>query len=164
MKAIVNITSVKAGHHKAISLFGLLLFLVISNIHAQQSISYALHANIIYRFAKYAEWPDDNKKGDFIIGIVGATELHDELEHFIENKTAAGDKKIVIKKLSSTAGSYFCQILFISEDKSKSLKKIAEITRDLASKDILNGKSREFFRSDATPFIPASINKFLKIK
>ena len=113
--------------YKARTLLALLMLLVVSNIQAQQSISYALHANIIYRFTKYVEWPDYNKPGDFIIGIIGDTPLFNELEQFVENKTV-GNKKIVIKKMSSSADSYNCQILFISEDKSKSLKKIAEIT------------------------------------
>jgi hypothetical protein len=113
--------------HKARSLLILLMLLATSKVQAQQSISYALHANIIYRFTKYVEWPDYEKSGNFIIGIVGDTPLFNELEQFIENKTV-GSKKIVIKKMSSSADSYNCQILFISEDKSKSLKKIAEIT------------------------------------
>ena len=105
------------------------MLLIVSNVQAQQSISYALHANIIYRFTKYVEWPDYEKPGDFVIGIVGDTPLFNELQQFVENKTVGG-KKIVIKKMSASADSYDCQILFISEDKSKSLKKIAEITSE----------------------------------
>ena len=127
-KNILRIISFKARPPKAVSLLILLLLLTISTVYAQQSISYALHANIIYRFTKYVEWPNYDKSSDFIIGIVGDTELYDELEHFIENKTV-GSKKIVIKKMSSSADSYYCQILFISDDKSKSLKKIVEVTK-----------------------------------
>jgi hypothetical protein len=109
-------------------ILSILFLLVISDTHAQQSISYTLHANIIYRFTKYIEWPDYNKPGDFVIGITGDTELYDELEHFVENKTV-GNKKIVVKKISSAEDYHNCQIVFISEDKSKYLKKITEITK-----------------------------------
>ena len=91
---------------------------------AQQGINYAVPANIIYRCTKYIDWPDYKKSGDFIIGIVGDSPLYDELKSFTDNKTV-GNQKIVIKKFSSSADSYNCHILFISEDESGSLKKIA---------------------------------------
>jgi len=128
LKNILKAIFYKPGFQKGMCLVAILVLLFISSAKAQPGISYALHANIIYRFTKYIEWPYDNKKGDFIIGVVGDTELYDELEHFVENKTAGG-KKIVIRKMSSSADSYYCQILFISEDKSRYLKKIAEITK-----------------------------------
>jgi hypothetical protein len=119
----VAISSVKQS-----AILSILFFLATSNTHAQQSISYALHANIIYRFTKYIEWPDYNAPGDFVIGIAGDTELYNELEHFVENKTV-GSKKIVVRRISYAEDSHNCQILFISEDKSRYLKKIAEITK-----------------------------------
>ena len=117
-----------ASYYKVLPLL-ILVVLNISAINGQQAVNYALHANIIYRFTKYIDWPDSNNSGDFVIGIVGDTPLYDELEDFTENKTV-GNRKIVVKKMTSSADSYSCQILFISDDKSKSLKKIAEITRE----------------------------------
>jgi YfiR/HmsC-like len=99
----------------------------LSEIHAQQVTDYSIQANIIYRFTKYIDWPVSKKSGDFIIGIVGETPLADELKGFIANKTA-GSQKIVIKKFSASTESYNCHILFISEDESSSLKKIAART------------------------------------
>jgi hypothetical protein len=94
---------------------------------AQQAMDYAVQANIIYRFTKYIDWPDSKRTGDFIIGIVGESPLTDQLKNFIGNKTA-GSQKIVIKKFSSSAGTFDCQILFISEDESDNLRKIAART------------------------------------
>jgi hypothetical protein len=94
---------------------------------AQQPMDYAVQANIIYRFTKYIEWPESKRTGDFIIGIVGESPLTDQLQNFIANKTA-GSRKIVIKKFSSSAEIFNCQILFISEDESDNLKKIAART------------------------------------
>ena len=96
--------------------------------YAQRETDYKVHANIIYRFTKYIEWPDYNAPGDFVIGIAGDTELYNELEHFVENKTV-GSKKIVVRRISYAEDSHNCQIMFISEDKSRYLKKIAEITK-----------------------------------
>ena len=138
----------KAGFYKIFFLLNLFLWLGLFKTQAQQDANYALHANIIYRFTKYIDWP--NSSGDFVIGIVGNTPLYDELESFIANKTV-GNRKIVIKKMSSSADSYNCQMLFISQDKSKSLKKIAIITKGSpiliiseTSADALNGSCINF--------------------
>jgi len=97
------------------------------DLQAQQSTDYAVKANIIYRFTKYIDWPDSKKSGDFIIGIVGETGLFDELKIFVLNKLT-GSQKIVVKRFSASAQVFDCQILFISEDASASLKKIAAIS------------------------------------
>jgi hypothetical protein len=112
---------------KWLCLPALFFFLGLPKIHAQQVMDYAIQANIIYRFTKYIDWPESKKTGDFIIGIVGDTPLSDELKNFIANKMA-GTQKIVIKKISSSAESYSCNILFISEDESNNLRKIAAKT------------------------------------
>ncbi|HXB43707.1 MAG TPA: YfiR family protein [Puia sp.] len=104
----------------------LIIFLLVGMpvIEAQQATDYAVQANIIYRFTKYIDWPESKKTGDFIIGMVGDSPLADELKTFIANKTV-GNRKIVIRRFSSSADSYNCNILFINEDQSSSLKKIA---------------------------------------
>lgn len=105
----------------------LLVLLGVFKMNAQQNVNYAIDANIIYRFTKYVNWPNDKKKGDFIIGIVGESPLYDELKKVTADKWV-GNQKIVIKEFSSSTTSFTCQILFVSEDKSNSMKKIASIT------------------------------------
>jgi hypothetical protein len=105
----------------------ILSFVSVSIIQAQTTSDHAIQANIIYRFTKYVDWPNDRKGGDFIIGIVGDTPLYDALKSFIVNKTA-GSKRIVIRKYASNCTSYDCHILFVSEDESDRLKKIANCT------------------------------------
>jgi hypothetical protein len=94
-----------------------LLLLTASKVQAQQGTDYAIHANIIYRFTKYINWPEDKKSGDFVIGIIGDSPLYNELQRFLVNKTA-GNQKIVVKKMSPGAPAYNCHILFICEDES----------------------------------------------
>lgn len=113
--------------YKIFFLLNLFLLTGIFRTTAQQNVNYALYANIIYRFTKYINWPEDKKSGIFIIGIVGDSPLYDEIKSFTANKTV-GNQKIVIKTFSSGATVYNCQILFISEDESRSLKKIAIVT------------------------------------
>lgn len=96
--------------------------------YSQVDMDYAIHANIVYRFTKYIDWPHSKKNGDFVIGIVGDSPLFEELKQFIADKKV-GSQKIVIKKYSPALTSYNCHILFITEEKSNSLKKIAEKTK-----------------------------------
>jgi hypothetical protein len=93
-----------------------------------QATDYKVHANIIYRFTKYIEWPE-NKPGDFVIGIIGDSPLYEELGALTANKSV-GDQRIVVKKLSASAAFYSCQILFIGQDESRNLKRIALLTAD----------------------------------
>jgi len=107
-------------------------FLSFSRAQTRQEPDYRLHANIIYRFTKYIEWPAGKKSGDFIIGIVGDSPLYDDLKNMSNNKTV-GDQKITVVKMSPSANSYPCQILFISEEESSSLKRIATLTAGAAT-------------------------------
>lgn len=103
------------------------VFLAFSRTQIHLEPDYRLHANIIYRFTKYIEWPAAKRSGDFIIGIVGDSPLYDDLKNLSNNKTV-GDQKIVVVKMSPSASSYPCHILFISEEESSSLKRIVALT------------------------------------
>jgi len=111
---------------KLLCIAGLLL-MALSKIQAQHETDYRIHANIIYRFTKYIDWPNNRKSGDFIIGIVGDSPLYDDLKSLSANKTV-GNQKIVVIKMSPSENSYNCHILFISEEESSSLKRIANLT------------------------------------
>jgi hypothetical protein len=124
--------------HKLFLLLSIFSLLGWEKGHAQSTMDYAVEANIIFRFTKYIEWPTSSRTGDFIIGIVGDSPLTDELKSFVVNKMA-GSRKITIKKYSSVAGSFNCDILFISEDESSNLKKIA--TRTAGSPILLVSES-----------------------
>jgi hypothetical protein len=93
---------------------------------AQQETNYAVHANIIYHFTKYINWPADKKSGDFIIGIIGETPLYDELKISTAGKTV-GSQKIVIQEFSPSATYFNCHILFITTEESRRIKKIASV-------------------------------------
>jgi hypothetical protein len=90
---------------------------------AQQASDYTVHANIIYHFTKYIDWPPAKKTGDFVIGVLGDSPLYDELQKSMANKSV-GNQKIVIRKFTSVEGAQNSHILFVSEEMSSSMKKI----------------------------------------
>jgi hypothetical protein len=115
---------------KSLFITGLLL-LTLSGIPAQRETDYKIHANIIYRFTKYIDWPVNKKAGDFIIGIVGDSPLFEDLKSVSANKMV-GEQKIVVVRMVPSASFYNCQILFISDEESGSLKRIALVTAGAA--------------------------------
>jgi hypothetical protein len=131
--AIKNNSKTLLSNKRGLKLIFITGSLVMSflKISAQHETDYRIQANIIYRFTKYIDWPANKKAGDFIIGIVGDSPLYDELKSLSANKTA-GNRKIVVIKMSPTASSYNCNILFITEEESSGLKRIAVLTAEAA--------------------------------
>lgn len=118
---------IQPGASKAFRLTSILLMGCVLAVQAQPETDYTVHANIIYRITKYIDWPEDKKSGDFIIGIVGESPLHDNLKSFVANKTVV-NQKIIIRKYSSSLKTFDCQMLFICENESPNIKKIANRT------------------------------------
>jgi len=96
---------------------------------AQSADNYAVHANIIYHFTKYIDWPASKKTGDFIIGVYGDSPLYDELKKNVANKMV-GSQKILVKKIGSIDATQKTHIVFVSEEMSGSIKKISTETKD----------------------------------
>ncbi len=91
----------------------LLFFLSLTSIKLySQEIKFK--AIFIYNFTKHFEWPPNARTGDFVIGVVGKSQLYDKLVQMTNSKTA-GNQPIVVKKFRSTKELTQCHILFISE-------------------------------------------------
>lgn len=111
------------------SRYPLLIFplLFFTATQAQRGKEYSVHANIIYHFTKYVNWPGHMKSGDFVIGLVGGSALYDELKKVADNKMV-GNQRIVIRQYTPSAGSWHGHILFICDDEYHNLKKIVDAT------------------------------------
>lgn len=103
------------------------LFSFFGRIAYAQTVNYSVHANIIYHFTKYINWPEARKSGDFIIGVVGESSILDELKKATNGKSV-GNQKIVVKYFTPSENNYDCHIIFICEDESSKLKKIDLLT------------------------------------
>lgn len=105
-----------------------LFFVINSPVNGDaQAIDYSVHANILYHFTKYVNWPAENNNSDFVIGLLGNSPMEAELKKATANKFV-GKRKIVIRVFTSTDVSIDCNILFIAEDKSNLLKKVLLMT------------------------------------
>ena len=106
------------------------LFFFAGRCSGQQTTDYKVHANIIYRFTKYIEWPENKQTGDFVIGIVGDSPVYEELRTLTSSKSV-GNQRIIVRKFASNAAVFNCSILFISVEESRSLKRIALQTNEM---------------------------------
>lgn len=86
-------------------------------------------------FIRYIDWPEEAKKGDFIIGVLKNSDLAEE----IKNKTADkkfGYQKIIIKSFSDIDEVTDCQIIYVSSYFNFS-KHASEIAKRLNNKSSL---------------------------
>src|SRR5688572_21959838 len=89
-----------------------LLMLGSSALRAQQDQDYAVHANIIYHFTKYINWPDEKKSGDFVIAVIGDSPLYEKLKTLIGVNKSVNGQRIVVRKYATSTQSFNCHILF----------------------------------------------------
>lgn len=80
-------------------------------------------AAYIYNFAKLIDWPSANKKGNFIIGVYGKTNVYKELINKYSTKRI-GTQDIEIKKLSESPEVGSVHVLFVAKSNTKDLKAI----------------------------------------
>jgi len=84
-------------------------------------------AVFIFNFYKQMEWPADSKGTDFIIGVLGESDVTPLLEKLTESKS--GKTNFVIKKFATTSEITTCHIIYIPPAKSSSfdavLKKLS---------------------------------------
>lgn len=76
-----------------------------------------VYSMMVFNFTRYVQWPDHDKAGDFVIGVIGNGDMFNTLNTWYGGK-AKGTKTYVVKKFNSAAEVTDCHIVFI--DKSKS--------------------------------------------
>jgi len=107
--------------------------LVLSNYTFAQKEKY--ESLFIYNFSKYIKWPDNYNEGQFIIGVIGNSDIYGSLETMANSKKKTGTGATMeVKKYGSIDDIEDCHILFVSDDVIENLSAIEEAT---ASKPIL---------------------------
>ena len=70
----------------------------------------------IYNFSRLIQWPAGSSNGEFIIGVIGDTEMFTSLTAFVTNKKV-GNLSISVKKFDDTQNITRCNILFVGDAK-----------------------------------------------
>ena len=110
---------------KKIFLFFAVLFILQSGF-SQTEIQKA-QSIFIYNFTRLVEWPESYKSGDFVIGVIGNSDIFAELEGYTAGKKV-GMQPIVVKKFKEVSEIDRCHILFVSYNKSSGLSEVIKKT------------------------------------
>jgi hypothetical protein len=102
---------------KTIVLTAILALPVSSKTFAQDRPLHEVYSMMVYNFTKYVQWPDHDASGEFVIGVIGNSEVFNTLNGWYGGKPR-GSKTYVIKKFSSAAEVTECHVLFIDKGKS----------------------------------------------
>lgn len=76
-----------------------------------------VYSMMVFNFIKYVQWPDHDKSGEFVIGVVGNTEMYNTLNTWYGGKPK-GSKTYVVKKFNSAAEVGDCHVVFMDKNKS----------------------------------------------
>mgnify|MGYP006283206027 CR=1 FL=1 len=79
---------------------------------AQMEVDQA-KAKFIYNFTKFFDWPQSERSGNFIIGVVGSDNVYDELTDITSGKRVV-TQDITVKKFRSYDQIEKCHVLFVS--------------------------------------------------
>jgi hypothetical protein len=108
----------------------LIALLLASAAYMQTSIPKA-QTLFIYNFSRLIEWPANYRTGNFIIGVLGTSDIATELELYTKGKKV-GIQNIEIVRYKLPAEIQQCHILFITFSKTKLMPEI---------NGMINGKS-----------------------
>lgn len=119
----------KIYKHKMLTMkrffFTILIFTMFANIgHSQTEITKA-QANFIYNFTKFFDWPQSEKTGDFIIGVLGSKELATDLETVTTGKKNV-TQNIVVKSFFNYNQVTNCHVIYIDALSSNKIETIHE--------------------------------------
>jgi nitrogen regulatory protein PII len=93
------------------------VFLCALSANAQNYQTYTLY---IHSFAKMIQWPEEDKKGDFEIFVLGESPVFEELQKMAEKKKL-GDRVIKVSKIASLGDFRKGHMLFIPAAQSGKL-------------------------------------------
>ncbi|WP_296622337.1 YfiR family protein [Marivirga sp.] len=114
-------------HLKIIAIF--LVFIFVAKVGLAQEKNYRFHKVFFYSFTKYIEWPEEKKKGDFVIAVLGDSEIIPLLKEMAEIKKV-GDRSIKVVKLDEVNKGEFYHILFVPTEKNQSFTSIKNNLKD----------------------------------
>jgi hypothetical protein len=104
----------------SLSLFVVLSYMAVAQ---QEKPIYEIHAQMMFNFVKYIQWPNETEPGDFVVGVMGDDDLLRTLEGWYSGKSK-GAKKYVIKKLNSADEAGTCSVVYLGKSKNKEFDNI----------------------------------------
>jgi roadblock/LC7 domain-containing protein len=121
---------------KYISIVALLLFIGIQNTNAQDDKFKAL---MIYNFTRVIGWPADYTQGDFVMMVIGESQVLRELTNIAQTKKV-GAQNIQVKGIQAPSEMGKCNIIYVPSASNKFLPDILAGTAGKATLVITDKK------------------------
>ncbi|MGC4023491.1 MAG: YfiR family protein [Cyclobacteriaceae bacterium] len=90
---------------------------------AQERPMHEVYSMMVFNFVKYVQWPTNDDNKEFVIGVVGNTEIYNTLNTWYAGK-AKGNKTYVIKNFKNASEVTDCQVVFIDRTKSSEFEAV----------------------------------------
>jgi hypothetical protein len=95
-----------------------LTIMIGSAVNAQEARPiHEVYSMMVFNFVKYVQWPSDDNSKEFVIGVIGNSEMFNTLNTWYAGKPK-GNKVYVIKKFKDASELTDCQVVFIDRSKS----------------------------------------------
>jgi len=94
-------------------------------VQAQSTDVERAKSKFIYNFTKFFQWPNSERSGDFVIGVIGSNNLYTDLQDYTEGKKVI-TQDITVKKYSSADEVNNCHLLFVSKYRVGQLDKLSD--------------------------------------
>jgi hypothetical protein len=94
-------------------------------LRAQSAGEWEIKAAFLYKFASFAQWPDEGSGGSFCIGVLGQSPFGEFLDEAVKGKSRNG-RPFTIKRFRSGQDVSGCQIVFISSSEQKDMAAILQ--------------------------------------
>jgi hypothetical protein len=101
------------------------ILLLVSLPFLSSAQDYKIQSLFVYNFAKHIEWPSDQQKGDFVVGVLGNPAAVDQFKASMGSKSK-GVQKIIVQDLASGNAFDKCHIIFIASEQTGQLTKIKQ--------------------------------------
>ena len=76
-----------------------------------------VYSMMVFNFVKYVQWPASDESKEFVIGVMGNSEIFNTLNSWYGGKQK-GNKIYIIKKFNNASEMTDCQVVFIDRSKS----------------------------------------------
>ncbi len=100
-----------------------LIFMFIAMSAYMQTTIPKAQSLFIYNFSRLIEWPANYRTGDFVIGVLGASEVAGELESYTKGKKV-GTQNIQVIRYKAPTEIQHCHILFVPFVRTKQLSEV----------------------------------------
>lgn len=107
-------------------LLSLILIVSLSSASYTTEYGFKICSLYLYKFTQLVEWPTQNNKKEFVIGVIGVSPLIPELEKYIASKNNYSVIKYKVIRINDITKISDCDLLFITKSKSDTVAQVVK--------------------------------------